>query len=112
MSTIYEQTKAQLQATPRKWLITGVAGFIGSHLLEALLRLDQEVVGVDNFSSGYRKNLLEVQQAVTESQWRRFSFVDGDVAESIARRCEGEDRGGGREGVGFGQQEDELRDRR
>jgi UDP-N-acetylglucosamine/UDP-N-acetylgalactosamine 4-epimerase len=91
MSTIYEETKARLRAAPGKWLITGAAGFIGSHLLETLLGLDQEVVGVDNFLSGYRKNLLEVQQAVTQSQWQRFTFIEGDVADpELCRRvCSG-----------------------
>ncbi len=81
MSTIYEQVQDELRAAPRKWLITGVAGFIGSHLLEALLRLDQEVVGVDNFASGHRKNLIEVQAAVKPVEWSRFKLIEGDIAD-------------------------------
>ena len=77
----YDSVQAQLQAAPKKWLITGVAGFIGSNLLEALLKLDQAVIGLDNFSSGYRKNLSEVQSRVTASQWARFKFVEGDICE-------------------------------
>jgi UDP-N-acetylglucosamine 4-epimerase len=82
MSTIYEQVQDELRATPRKWLITGVAGFIGSHLLETLLRLDQEVVGLDNFAGGHRKNLVEVQSAVTPVEWNRFKFIEGDIADA------------------------------
>jgi UDP-N-acetylglucosamine 4-epimerase len=82
MSTIYEQVQDELRATPRKWLITGVAGFIGSHLLETLLRLDQEVVGVDNFASGHRENLVEVQAAVRPVEWNRFRLIEGDIADT------------------------------
>ncbi|HSU55610.1 MAG TPA: SDR family oxidoreductase [Candidatus Dormibacteraeota bacterium] len=82
MSTTYEQVQDELRATPRNWLITGVAGFIGSHLLEKLLRLDQEVLGVDNFASGHRKNLAEVQTAVMPAQWSRFQLIEGDIADT------------------------------
>lgn len=76
---------------PRKWLITGVAGFIGSNLLEALLRLDQKVVGLDNFSTGYQHNLDEVQNLVTLDQWNRFTFIEGDICdlETCQRACSG-----------------------
>ena len=50
-------------ANPRKWLITGVAGFIGSAILEELLKRDQEVVGLDNFFTGKRENLEDVRDA-------------------------------------------------
>lgn len=63
------------------WLITGVAGFIGSNLLESLLRMDQHVIGLDNFSTGRRNNLDDVQRAVTEIQWNRFRFSEGDVCD-------------------------------
>ena len=73
------KTRNLLQAYPKTWLITGVAGFIGSNLLEHLLRLDQRVVGLDNFSTGKRGNLAEVERLVTDEQWRRFRFVEGDI---------------------------------
>lgn len=75
----HETVKRQLRSEPKTWLVTGVAGFIGSNLLEHLLRLDQRVVGLDNFSTGKRANLLEVQQAVSPEQWQRFRFVEGDI---------------------------------
>ena len=66
---------------PRIWLVTGVAGFIGSNLLEALLDLDQTVVGLDNFSTGHRHNLEQVQELVTAVQWSRLSMIDGDICD-------------------------------
>ena len=75
----YETVSRDLQATPKIWLITGVAGFIGSNLLEHLLRLDQRVVGLDNFSTGKRSNLEEVRDSVTDTQWQRFVFFEGDI---------------------------------
>ena len=75
----YEQVQTRLRAAPRTWLVTGAAGFIGSHLLETLLKLDQRVIGLDNFSTGSRGNLTQVQDAVTESQWRNFRFIEGDI---------------------------------
>lgn len=77
--TRYEEVKADLQANPKTWLITGVAGFIGSNLLETLLKLDQTVVGLDNFATGHQHNLDEVQTLVTEEQWGRFRFIEGDI---------------------------------
>ncbi|MBF5052765.1 4-epimerase [Alcanivorax venustensis ISO4] len=77
--TRYDEVKADLQANPKTWLITGVAGFIGSNLLETLLKLDQTVVGLDNFATGYQHNLDEVQTLVSEQQWARFSFIEGDI---------------------------------
>ncbi|UIF91640.1 NAD-dependent epimerase/dehydratase family protein [Cupriavidus sp. UYPR2.512] len=75
----YAHLKARLAATPRTWLVTGVAGFIGSNLLEALLRLDQRVVGLDNFSTGHRRNLIEVEALVSPRQWANFRFIEGDI---------------------------------
>ena len=75
----YKKIKQQLVAAPKSWLVTGVAGFIGSNLLEALLILNQKVVGLDNFSTGYQHNLDEVKQSVSELQWRNFSFIEGDI---------------------------------
>jgi UDP-N-acetylglucosamine 4-epimerase len=75
----YEKIKAELTETPKTWLITGVAGFIGSNLLETLLRLGQVVVGLDNFATGHQYNLDEVASEVTAKQWSRFSFIEGDI---------------------------------
>ena len=79
MTTRYEQVKETLKASPKTWLITGVAGFIGSNLLETLLRLDQTVIGLDNFATGHQHNLDEVQSEVTAEQWARFTFIEGDI---------------------------------
>ncbi|EUC71635.1 Vi polysaccharide biosynthesis protein vipB/tviC [Alcanivorax sp. 97CO-5] len=79
MTTRYEQVKADLKSNPKTWLITGVAGFIGSNLLETLLKLDQTVVGLDNFATGYQQNLDEVQRVASAEQWGRFSFIKGDI---------------------------------
>ena len=75
----YETIQKELLANPKYWLITGVAGFIGSNLLEALLELNQRVVGLDNFATGFRWNLDEVRSSVTEQQWRNFHFIEGDI---------------------------------
>lgn len=75
----YHETKVQLKSNPKVWLITGVAGFIGSNLLEHLLQLDQTIVGLDNFSTGHQSNLIEVQSLVTEAQWKKFQFIEGDI---------------------------------
>ena len=77
--SIYETLKTQLQSEQHTWLITGTAGFIGSNLLEALLRLNQKVIGLDNFSTGHQRNLDEVQSIVTPAQWKNFSFMQTDI---------------------------------
>lgn len=77
----YSRLQEEIADAPRQWLITGVAGFIGSHLLEALLKLGQHVRGVDNFSTGDNENLLKVKEVVTEEQWSRFEFLEADIAE-------------------------------
>ncbi|MBM3396286.1 MAG: Vi polysaccharide biosynthesis UDP-N-acetylglucosaminuronic acid C-4 epimerase TviC [Betaproteobacteria bacterium] len=77
--TAYESLKQELQTQPKTWLVTGVAGFIGSNLLEALLKLNQRVVGLDNFSTGHQRNLDEVQTLVTPAQWTHFQFINGDI---------------------------------
>jgi UDP-N-acetylglucosamine 4-epimerase len=79
--TVYDSLKSKLRQDPKTWLVTGVAGFIGSNLLETLLQLDQRVVGLDNFSTGKTHNLEEVKQLVTPQQWRNFTFVDGDICD-------------------------------
>ena len=89
----YERLQAELRVVPKTWLVTGVAGFIGSNLLEALLKLDQHVVGLDNFSTGHRKNFDEVKALVTPGQWARFRFIEGNIADLPACRsaCAGVD---------------------
>jgi len=89
----YERLRAELVDAPQKWLITGAAGFIGSNLLQSLLGLDQHVVGFDNFATGHRANLQEVENSVPPNQWRRFRFIEGDIRDSDAcrRACEGVD---------------------
>lgn len=79
MSKTYEITKTQLLSHPKTWLVTGVAGFIGSNLLETLLLLDQKVIGLDNFATGYQRNLDEVCDCVSPAQWQNFHFIKGDI---------------------------------
>ncbi|TYT74582.1 NAD-dependent epimerase/dehydratase family protein [Desulfobotulus mexicanus] len=85
----YISCKEKLAASPRTWLITGVAGFIGSNLLETLLKLNQRVVGLDNFATGHRYNLDEVQASVSKEQWQAFSFIEGDICDpdTCRRAC-------------------------
>lgn len=85
----YYQVCEQLKQNPKIWLITGVAGFIGSNLLETLLKLDQRVVGLDNFATGHQYNLDEVQSLVTAEQWNNFTFIQGDIRnlEDCQRAC-------------------------
>ncbi len=75
----YEDILEQIQTSPFTWLITGVAGFIGSNLLETLLLQKQKVVGLDNFIRGYQKNLDLVKEAVGEEAWKNFTFIEGDI---------------------------------
>jgi UDP-N-acetylglucosamine 4-epimerase len=75
----YTELQTRLAADPKTWLITGVAGFIGSNLLETLLKLNQRVVGLDNFATGYQRNLDEVRSLVTSTQWAKFQFIQGDI---------------------------------
>lgn len=91
--TTYEQTKRALVKNPRRWLLTGAAGFIGSHLLEALLQLGQEVVGLDNYATGRPENLARVKEAVTGAQWGKFGFIEGDIVllKDCERACGGTD---------------------
>jgi UDP-N-acetylglucosamine 4-epimerase len=77
--TRYEEVKQQLQNSPKTWLITGVAGFIGSNLLETLLKLNQNVVGIDNFETGFQHNLDQVSELVTPEQWANLNFIEGDI---------------------------------
>lgn len=75
----YEQLQTELRGLPKTWLVTGVAGFIGSNLLEVLLKLNQRVVGLDNFSTGYKHNFDEVKHLVSQDQWNNFYFIEGDI---------------------------------
>jgi len=79
--TAYERARAALIAEPRTWLITGVAGFIGSHLLEALLNLGQRVIGLDDFSTGTPRNFEDVRGRVGEGAWPRFTSLTGSVGD-------------------------------
>ncbi|MHA3060243.1 NAD-dependent epimerase/dehydratase family protein [Acinetobacter sp. ANC 4636] len=89
----YQQCCEQLQQQPKTWLVTGVAGFIGSNLLEQLLLLGQRVVGLDNFSTGFQHNLDEVQAIVSAEQWQNFKFIQGDICnlEYCQTACAGVD---------------------
>tara|TARA_B100002052_G_scaffold272935_1_gene274970 strand:- start:1038 stop:2063 length:1026 start_codon:yes stop_codon:yes gene_type:complete len=76
----FQKKCEKLKKNPKTWLVTGVAGFIGSNILEKLLQLNQNVIGLDNLSTGYMHNLDEVKLYVSESQWSKFSFVNGDIS--------------------------------
>ncbi len=91
--TAYSDLLAQLPNQPKSWLITGVAGFIGCNLLEQLLKLDQNVVGLDNFATGHRHNLHQIKEAVSPEQWARFRFIEGDIRVQMDchQACEGID---------------------
>ena len=78
-ATVYQKVTEALANQPKNWLITGVAGFIGSNLLESLLLLNQKVIGLDNFATGFQHNLDEVQSLVSEAQWQNFNFIEGDI---------------------------------
>ncbi len=88
----FERRCAQLKEKPSKWLVTGVAGFIGSNLLEALLELDQYVVGFDNFMTGYPRNIEDVKDRVGPKR-DRFEFIQGDIRnlDDCRRACSGVD---------------------
>jgi len=75
----YDETKKELEKKQKTWLVTGVAGFIGSNLAEALLNLNQKVIGLDNFATGHRYNLEHIKNGVTKEQWENFTFVEGDM---------------------------------
>jgi UDP-N-acetylglucosamine/UDP-N-acetylgalactosamine 4-epimerase len=87
----HQQVLEEIRSQPRRWLVTGAAGFIGSNLLERLLRLGQEVVGLDNFATGHRHNLDDVRAQVGGAAWERFWFLEADIRdpEACRRACEG-----------------------
>jgi UDP-N-acetylglucosamine 4-epimerase len=89
----FSTIKDNLKTNPRHWLVTGVAGFIGSNLLETLLKLDQTVVGLDNFATGHQHNLNEVQSLVSAAQWQRFTLIEGDICDlqTCRKACNGVD---------------------
>jgi UDP-N-acetylglucosamine/UDP-N-acetylgalactosamine 4-epimerase len=89
--TRYRELCVDLPRSPRNWLVTGAAGFIGSNLTQTLLQLDQHVVGFDNFATGHRRNLQEVESCVTPQQWARFRLIEGDIRDQDAcrRACDG-----------------------
>lgn len=88
----YAHVLKQLSQQPKCWLVTGAAGFIGSHLIERLLKLDQTVIGLDNLSTGRQSNLVAVQGSVSATQWSRFRFQQGDICDlsacQAALKCE------------------------
>ncbi|MFL6675135.1 MAG: SDR family oxidoreductase [Massilia sp.] len=88
-----EDVKQHLREHSYHWLVTGAAGFIGSNLVEALLKLDQRVTGLDNFATGHRHNLEQIKDAVSAAQWMKFSFIEADIRHGAdcARACEGVD---------------------
>jgi len=88
-----DEIKIQLRESPKTWLITGVAGFIGSNLLEELLKLGQRVMGLDNFSTGHRHNIDDVSSHVGDNAWKLFTFLKGDIRneDDCQKACEGVD---------------------
>jgi UDP-N-acetylglucosamine 4-epimerase len=93
MPLSHDALQRTVAATRRRWLVTGAAGFIGSHLVETLLALGQDVVGLDDFSTGHRRNLEDVRGAVGEEVAQRFAFVEGDITDpaTCRRACAGVD---------------------
>ncbi|HPC61568.1 MAG TPA: SDR family oxidoreductase [Verrucomicrobiota bacterium] len=79
--TPWQTLQQSLPHQPRTWLVTGAAGFIGSHLLETLLHLKQRVVGLDNFATGSRHNLEQVRGLVGPERWQNFTLIEGDICD-------------------------------
>ena len=80
----FAQIQQNLRVRPKTWLVTGCAGFIGSNLVETLLKLDQTVVGLDNFATGHQHNLDEVRELVGSARWARFTLITGDIRDMAA----------------------------
>lgn len=89
----FQETQQHLLQHRYHWLVTGAAGFIGSNLVEALLKLDQRVTGLDNFATGHRHNLEQVKESVTEAAWEKFNFIEADIRDAAACQaaCQGVD---------------------
>ncbi|MDX3896273.1 MULTISPECIES: SDR family oxidoreductase [Pusillimonas] len=88
MSNRYQEVIQSLREEPKRWLVTGCAGFIGSNLLETLLALGQKVVGLDNFATGHQHNLDEVEKTVGADKWANFAFMEGDIRDlDVCRRA-------------------------
>ncbi len=85
----YDKVVKNLLSNRRRWLVTGAAGFIGSNLVEALLRLNQSVIGLDNFATGHQRNLDQVQALVGREAWHNFQFIRGDICDlkTCAEAC-------------------------
>ncbi len=79
MTSAYETAKENLERAPKSWLVTGAAGFIGTNLVETLLRLGQNVVGLDNFATGHRRNLADIESCLDQAVWSRFHMMEGDI---------------------------------
>lgn len=93
MQTEYQQLLNTLQTDQKTWLVTGTAGFIGSNLAEFLLAHNQLVIGLDNFSTGYRKNLDQIAETVGNQAYKNFTFIEGDVSslETCQSACQNVD---------------------
>jgi UDP-N-acetylglucosamine 4-epimerase len=89
--TRWDEVREELRTTPRAWLVTGAAGFIGSHLVEELLSLGQRVRGLDDFSTGHPANLEDIAARVGAEAFGRFEFVEGDIRDtaSCEKACNG-----------------------
>ena len=79
MTIVNPAIRDKLTRRSYRWLVTGSAGFIGSHLVENLLRFDQEVVSLDNFATGHERNLSEVEDEVGREAFARHRFIEGDI---------------------------------
>src|SRR5678816_1703149 len=84
LRSLPRQIEQILTAKPRRWLVTGAAGFIGSNLVEALLKLDQVVVGLDNFATGHKRNIEDVMRKAGGERAKNFQFVEGDIRDTAA----------------------------
>jgi UDP-N-acetylglucosamine 4-epimerase len=89
LTPAYDAARVRLLQQPLRWLVTGAAGFIGSHLVEHLLRFEQRVVGLDNFATGNRENLVQALAPLSRGQRERFSLLEGDIRDpgACARAC-------------------------